>query len=347
MSTEKLRTYAYLSVSVIGGILLGFFILRYLFIPVLPFLIAWGVAFMLRPPSIFLSNKLHLNRKFISVILAILTVSFGIGALLGLCAVGVRELWSFLSEFASGERLSEIISNITNPLGTLFGDKFAFSNHVADVVKNAISTLLSKLVDVLSVTVSAIPKALFFILVTVIASVYFSLDLEGINRFVKSHLSKRFGDNLVKSKNRFFSVGIKYIKSYLIIMVITFIIMLVGFFILRVEKALLIAAIVAFLDLLPVIGVGTLIVPWSVYQLICGNFYLGIGLLVLWLIHEIIRQFIEPKIIGKNLGIHPILSLVLLYVGYSVFGIVGLIFLPIIGSLVGVVLNKEDSSEVG
>ena len=80
--------------------------------------------------------------------------------------------------------------------------------------------------------------------------------------------------------------------------------------------------------------------------MIFGSLWVGIGIAILLVLHEIIRQFVEPKIIGKSLGIHPIISLMLLYVGYSVFGISGLILLPLIGAMLGIVLKKKDSSEV-
>lgn len=346
MNFSRLRSLAYLSVCIVGAIIILFLFLRYLFVPLLPFLLAWGVALILRPPSEFLSKKLRLNRKVIAVALAILFVLIGIGLTLVLLAFGVRELWQFLSDFTSGNGLSDMLSKLTRPLGGISGNRFAVSEYVEDMIKNAVSAILSKLVDLLSAAVSAIPKILLFILATVVSSIYFSLDLERINKKVLSIMPKKAVVRLRRVKKRFLTVGIKYIKSYLSIMIITFSIMLVGFLILGVKKSVLIAVLVSLLDLLPIIGVGTILVPWSVYQLITGNLYVGVGLAILFLVHEITRQFVEPKILGKNLGIHPILSFLLIYVGYSVFGILGLVFLPVIGAFAVMVLNKNNSPEV-
>jgi predicted PurR-regulated permease PerM len=151
---------------------------------------------------------------------------------------------------------------------------------------------------------------------------------------------------MIKLKDRFFKVGVKYIRAYLIIMLITFVIMLTGFLIMRVENALLLASVIALLDVLPLIGVGTVLVPWSVFQLLFGNLYLGIGLALIFVVNEVVRQISEPKIVGKSLGIHPLVSLVLLYVGYSVLGIAGLLLVPLISVILNVITDKNDAAEV-
>jgi len=117
--------------------------------------------------------------------------------------------------------------------------------------------------------------------------------------------------------------------------------MLAGLLILRANNAVLLSVVIAILDLLPIIGVGTVLVPWSIVELLLGNTGMGIGLIILLIVHELIRQFAEPKIIGKNLGVHPIVSLLLLYVGYSVLGIVGILFVPIIAVAVNIYFDKS------
>jgi predicted PurR-regulated permease PerM len=122
--------------------------------------------------------------------------------------------------------------------------------------------------------------------------------------------------------------------------------MLTGFLILRIEHALLLSIIVAFLDILPIIGVGTVIIPWAIVEFAIGDGSLAVGLLVLFVVNAIIRQLAEPKIIGKNLDLHPIATLILLYVGYSLFGFVGLIVLPVIVLSIGVVLKGNNATEI-
>jgi predicted PurR-regulated permease PerM len=122
--------------------------------------------------------------------------------------------------------------------------------------------------------------------------------------------------------------------------------MLVGLFILKAPYPVLMAIVIAVLDLLPIIGVGFVLIPWGVWSIMIGNVPFGIGILVLFVFQTIIREIIEPKIVGKNLGTHPILTLIFIYVGYSLFGIIGLILVPVLTVLVNIAFGKKNSSEV-
>jgi predicted PurR-regulated permease PerM len=115
----------------------------------------------------------------------------------------------------------------------------------------------------------------------------------------------------------------------------------------RIKNALFLALIISLLDILPLIGVGTVILPWGIFQILFGSVAEGIGLIVLLIVHEVVRQFAEPKIVGKSLGLHPIISLVLLYVGYSLFGFAGLLLTPVVGIVAGLLINKNDASKIG
>ncbi|MBQ8689044.1 MAG: sporulation integral membrane protein YtvI [Clostridia bacterium] len=348
MNKERIEYYAHLTVTVIGVALAAFLVIRYLFVPVLPFLIAWGVAFLVRPAAAYLSRKIRLPKKIISATLAACAVVVGIGAVTGITAYGLSELWQLLTDFASNERLYEILAKIADPIGSLFGEgegAAELEQYLGDTLSGAISSLLGGIVSILTTAVKRIPSVLFFLLITVISAVYFALYLDKINARVRAILPDRIENALCRFKNSFFSVGLKYIRSYLLLMLITFAVMLVGFLVLGVQGALLLSVIVALLDILPLIGVGTVLVPWSIFEIIFGSVPLGIGLIVLLVVHEIIRQLAEPRIIGKSLGIHPIISLILLYVGYSVFGFFGLIAVPLVCVIAACFKGGSDKNE--
>ena len=190
------------------------------------------------------------------------------------------------------------------------------------------------------------PKVLFFVLISVIASVYFALGLEEINASVKRLLPRSVFDIAVKLKDGFFGAFLKYLRSYLLLLVITFLEMLLGLFLIRAPYPLIMGIVIALLDLLPVIGVGAVLIPWGIWSFVIGRTPFGIGLLVIFIAHTVFRQIIEPKIVGKNLGMHPLLTLVFIYVGYSVFGIIGLLLVPIFTVLVNVTLGKDDSAKI-
>ncbi len=349
MNKEKLSAYAHLTITVIGVAIAAFVFLRYLFVPLLPFLIAWGVAFLVRPLAIFLSKKLKLSKRLLSAMLAAVTILVGLSAVVGLGIWGISAVWRFLSDFAADDRLFELLDRIADPIGSIFGDgegAAKLEEYLGDTLEGAINSLLSALVNILTAVVTRVPGVMLFILVTLIAAIYFAIDLERINSAVRRILPNRVANSLVRLKNSFLHVGVRYIRSYLILMSITFAIMLVGMLIMRVKNAIIVAFIISLLDLLPLIGVGTVLVPWSVFQFAIGSPARAVGLIVLLIVHEIVRQFAEPKIIGKSLGINPIVSLILLYVGYSLFGFLGLFITPIVGMLIGLLINKDDTSEI-
>lgn len=350
MNKEKLKLYSYLTVTAVGALIFLYVFLKYIFVLALPFLIGWAVAFMVRPMAKKISAATNIPYRIMSTALTVLIVVGGIAIIVSALIYAVSESWGFLTGLAEGDRIYEILEKITNPISGLLGDREGAAEleaHISEAVSSMISSLLSGLVSWITAFVSSVPRVLIFILVTVISSVYFSLDLERINAFCKQKLPKKLSMWLVNFKNRFLASLLKYLRAYLIIMLVTFIIMLFGFLVLGVRYAVLLAFVVALLDALPLIGVGTVLVPWSIYNLIFGDIGLGIGLAVLFVVHEVVRQFTEPKIIGKNLGIHPILSLFLLYAGYFVFGLLGLLLIPVLSVIVNILINKEDSSEVG
>ena len=350
MNKEKLKLYSYLTVTAVGALIFLYIFMKYLFVLALPFLIGWAVAFMVRPMAKKISAATNIPYRLVSATLTLLIVVGGIAIIVSALIYAVSESWGFLTGLAESDKIYEILEKITNPISGLLGDREGAAEleaHISGAVSSMISSLLSGLVSWITAFVVSVPRVLIFILVTVISSVYFSLDLEKINSFCKRKLPKRISLWLVSFKNKFLSSLLKYLRAYLIIMLVTFIIMLFGFLVLGVKYAVLLAFVVALLDALPLIGVGTVLIPWSIYNMFFGDFGLGIGLVVLFVVHEVVRQFAEPKIIGKNLGIPPILSLFLLYAGYFVFGLLGLLLIPVLSVTVNILINKEDPSEVG
>ena len=290
MNKERIEYWAHLTVSALGIGIVGFLFFKYFFVALLPFVISWAAAFALRPAVRFISSKTHIPYKIVSVMLTILCVFVGIGLIILFMFFAVKEAGEFFSSLAADERVISILAKITNPIGTLFGDaelSEALTEHIENAIEEGISGLVSKLVSLLSDIAASIPRVLFFILVTVIASVYFSLDIERVNDWIKKLLPKKAVKALTGFKNSCLSVGGRYIRSYLIIMGITFLVMLAGLLILRANNAILLSVIIAILDLLPIIGVGTVLVPWSVVELLLGNTGMGIGLIVLLVAHEL------------------------------------------------------------
>ena len=347
MNFENLKKGTYLVVLSLCVTLIVYLFMKHVFLAVLPFLIGWFVAFAIRPLAARLSGKVRIRASILRVILTILLTLTLIGSIaLGVWAVS-REVWRLLSTLGEGDgALYSIISDFMSSeglIGRIFGE---FAEYVADGIYKLVISLLGTLAGFLSSLAMAVPKALFFALITVISAIYFAHDLEKINASVKRILPARVFSVAVRLKDGFLCAFAKYIRSYAILLAITFVEMLVGLFALRAPYPLLMAALIAVLDLLPVIGVGTVLIPWGVWSFFGGKGGFGVGLLILFVLHTVLRQMLEPRIVGKNLGVHPLLTLVFLYTGYVLFGFVGLILVPVFTVLVNVCLGKDNAAEI-
>lgn len=348
MRKEKIQILTMLLlIAVLGGVVIFFLADR--LIPVLaPFIIAWCVAMAVRGPAGRLSRGAHIPERVLRVLMAVFVtlLAFGIIALFiwQLSAL----LWRILSDIGEGGGLLSLLESLSSPSLPFFGDIFPeeLSARLDEALGSLLEGIVRSLGEAVTSWVSLVPGAIFFLLVTVIALVYFSLDLERINKAVGSVLPKKTAKYLKELRAAVFSTAAKYLRSYLIILCITFLLMLAGFFIIGVEDAPLIALIVAFLDILPIIGVGTVLVPWSIFELALGRMASGVGLLLLFLVNTVVRQLVEPKIVGRSLDLHPALTLVLIYSGYALFGGVGLVLVPVLSVLIGALLKNKSTAQV-
>ena len=336
------RVAAILICVLAGGALL-YLIFRYALPLLLPFLLAYAVAWMIRPVANKISKKTHLPRGLCSVVL--LLVVFGLGGW-GLWAGSVRliaELGNLVERLLSDGGIFDAMDSLmlwAEKIGTRIGflsmgegNTQAFYDSIMQMVGNLLSSLASRLPDLAASLFSALPSVLFFLIVSVVACFYFCTDGVSITRSFGAFLPHRWKQKMPKIKEDLRDVLKKYVKAYGVLLLLTFALLLVGFWILQVEYAFLLAFLIALADLLPVIGVGTILIPWGIVMLLQKQFYLGFGLLILYFIISLIRQVAEPKVLGKSLGLHPLLTLFATYVGFTLFGIIGMILAPIVALL--------------
>lgn len=349
MNKEKLSTVCYLTVTILAGVILFAIGIKYVFAATLPFIIAWAMAFFVRPVAAFLSAHLHLPERPTRAALSLLALS-ALGSLLVFLVLRVgTEIVAFFSGIGENEKLLDIISGILDPpLGKLGdGEIFAeLEEKLSSAIGDMISSLISGISGYITAFVSRIPGVFIFLVTLIIASVYFAYDLERINASVRRVLPPKIEKSVVSFKEKTLKTALVYFRSYLILMLMTFGIILAGLLILRVKYALMLAVVIALLDVLPVIGVGTVLIPWSVFCFISSDARLGIGLLVLFAVNALIRQFAEPKIVGRSLGMHPLLTLVLLYFGYSFLGIAGILLMPVFAVVLKSLLEKDKTADI-
>ena len=201
---------------------------------------------------------------------------------------------------------------------------------VSEIVKNATVKASSLVTDIAASAAAALPSAVVAFFVSLTAVFYFTLDRGDFLRSLREIIPERMCGRLVLWKDRITDALRKYFKTYLVMMLFVFAQLYLGFTVIGIKYSLILALVVAFIDLLPVLGVGTVLIPWGLIGLISGDVRTGVGLLILFGIMSVIRQFSEPHIIGTALGIHPLLALIAVYCGMELFGLCGLIFAPVV-----------------
>lgn len=341
MSEVRWERVAAILICILAGGGVVYLLFRYILPLLLPFLLAFAVSWMIRPLANKLAPKTRISRSVCSVLLLLLV--FGLGGW-GLWAGSVRllsELGDFVEGLLSDGKIFDAMDSLmlwAEGIGARFGllseqkegSAQAFYDGVMQMVSNLLSTLASRLPNLAASLFSALPSVLFFLIVSVVACFYFCTDEGSLTRGLGTLLPRSWQQKLPHIKKNLRDVVRKYLKAYGILLILTFALLLAGFWILRVEYAFLLAILIALADLLPVIGVGTILIPWGIITLLQKNFYLGFGLLILYLAISLVRQVAEPKVLGKSLGLHPLLTLFATYVGFVLFGLLGMILAPIV-----------------
>lgn len=343
----------FVRISIICVGILSLLILLYAFasylLPVLaPFLIAFLIASLTVRPARRLASGIKAPERVIRVVFSVLTTLIFFSAV-GLAVWQVSlALLRFLRDAGQGNGLYDALSRILSTDTLLGGGLFPvdLASRLDSAVGELISELISRLGGLLASLASSLPRLFLFILVTLLSLVYFSLDYDKITAFLRAILPDRVTSVIVRLRDSFTLVIKKYVLSYSLILLITYATLLVGLWLMGVSHAPVIALFIALLDILPVIGVGTVLIPWAIYSLAVGNRLLGIGLLLLFIVNTVIRQTAEPRIVGKSLNLHPLLTLMMIYIGYALFGIVGILILPVIAVSILSLLKGDNTAEI-
>lgn len=373
--TVERRRAVLINVAYIALVLGAFYLfMKYAFWTVAPFIFAFVLAVALQRPTNFLSKKTHIKKGIVSVIAVLLIIALLVTliALVGARVVTeAKGLASTLGEWLkklpdyvkgweeSLYRLAERLpgglkSSVEEAIKSL-SDKLLLSSEERAALRtqngessagiNLLSLLKPSLSGVWS-TAKQIPSILVGMLLFIIAACFMTAGYDGIVGFIKNQLTPQKRRTLSKTKKIVVSSMGKLVKSYALIMLVTFFEMLIGLGVLKIIGVyksgyiFIIAIITAIVDILPVLGTGTVVIPWAVFSLINKSYGLGIGLLVIYACITVIRQIIEPKIVANNLGIPAIVSIMGMYIGVQLFGFIGIFIMPIMITVLKV-LNDD------
>ena len=174
----------------------------------------------------------------------------------------------------------------------------------------------------------------------IISTFFIAIDYNKIMNFFSKQIGSKVSNLITEVKDYLFGTVFVCLKSYIIIMTITFVELSIGLTLIGIDNSIIIALLISIFDVLPVLGTGGIMIPWAIIEFILGDIKLGVLLSIVYLVVTIIRNIIEPKIVGKELGLHPLVTLVSMFIGVNIAGIVGLFGAPILLSLL-VHLNEK------
>ena len=314
--------------------LLGFF---------MPFVVGWLIAMLANPLVKFFEQRLRLVRRHGSMLILVGVLGLVIGALYLAVSTLYRELSGFIEEapelfenaryevnsaLVNGRKLLEFL-----PLG-LREPILAFAGNLSGVMGELFSQAAVPTVEIAGNVARSLPSILVNTVVLIVASYLFLADYDRILRWMKAHmpsLIRKYAGYLKKDAKGL--IGGYFLAQFRIMFVVA-VILFLGLMLLGVRYSLLLAILIALLDFLPIFGTGTVLFPWAAVKLFTGEYPYAAALVLIYITTQEVRQMIQPKIVGDSMGLPPLLTLFLLYLGFKVRGIAGMIFAVPVGIIV-------------
>lgn len=329
----------FLYLAVIGGLVI--ITARFLLFGMFPFVLSFLVAALSQKPAAFLSKKTSVKKSVLAVAISA-SIYIGIGTLMIFLVYRLLISSSGIIDYIP--KMASIFGNLTENLENWFSSRFSESYNISlsSILENFSLEITNFITEIVKKTMMSTPSFILSSVVALVATCYISKDYDGLKKFVKSLCSASIIEKSGRIKRIFIESVLKILRGQLILTFVTFIELWIGLLILKIENAYLWAFIIAFVDLLPVLGTGIIVIPWAIFCAISGNTTLSIGLAILYMVLTLVRNFLEPKIVSKQIGINPLFMLFSMYLGLKLFGGIGILLFPII-LIVTVKYYKEEA----
>lgn len=320
-------------------IIVGIYIISKLAVFYIPFLIAFAISLIVEPAIKYLMKKFSLTRRMSSIIIFLLVFSLIIGSV----------TWGIISLVSESTNLLQTLNfyidrtytQIQEAVGKMSITKISISSNVSNLLQDSSREILLKLsgwlTDFLTKfvnVITSIPTIAIYTVITILSLYFMCTDRIYILDMMEHHMPSKWVQKIsIHIKEISKSLG-GYLKAETTLILVSFIISVVGLYILKfvgmnVKYPLLIALTIAFVDALPILGAGTIMIPWAIASALNGDLRLGISIVVIWITMSVVRQFLEPKIVSGKIGIHPIFTLIAMYTGFRVIGVFGILVGPI------------------
>ncbi len=347
MTIEKIKNIALYVIGTAFALGLLWLALKFALPILLPFIIAYALSYALRAGAKKLGTITRMNEKILMALLLILGIAaialffwFGASAILR----EVREALTSLSVSLGAEGgIVERFRDLLSHLGERFGGGEEFQGALTDFLSGAASEISSYIAGMAASVVSSLPSLAFGSAVGIVSLFYFTFGHEKSADAIKSILPQKHRNSICSGVGSAMRGLGRFVRSYSVIIAVTFAELLVGFLLLRVDHAIVLAMFISVIDILPVLGVGTVLVPWAVTCLAMGNTGRAMGLLILLAVIWAVRQPVESRLIGKGAGVHPVFALVAVYAGYRLAGVFGMIVAPTL--LTAIAVMREERKE--
>lgn len=310
--------------------------INYLLGILLPFILGFLFAYLaIRISHRFYNEDKKANRLLtLTAIYIVVTLLIILLIILGINKIGdfIKTLPNFYNNTLD-PYINSMESSIIGFSASLPANLSNFLSTIADGVfeeaKSLIASLTSGLVNLTTSFIKFAPEALISIIVTIVTSFYVVSDYEGISRWFTTSMPEKVLSVFYDIKDFCENTLFKIIGSYILIMAVTFAELFLGFSIIGINNAGMWALFICFLDILPILGVGTALNPWAISCMIIGDYLLGAEIFALYLIITVVRNIIEPRLVGTNLGLHPLATLIAMIIGLKLFGLFGMFALPL------------------
>jgi len=324
-------------------ILIVYVVLKYALGLVSPFLFAFVIAYLLKKPTRYLSSKLKLPYKPIALIqvllfyctigvlislLGVKLVSSGTSVIAQIPVIYETQLEPFLNSTFNG--IEQALFRIDPALVGALNEGF---DQFVELLGNNVTNISLTIVGTLSNFTLSLPGFLIKVLLMIISTFFIALDYDSLSGFVLRQFSDKGSEVILSIKRYIVGTLFIVIRSYALIMSITFVELSIGLTLIGIPNAVLVALLISVFDILPVLGTGGIMIPWTIVTLFQGNYQTALSLLIVYVIITVVRNILEPKIVGSRLGLHPVVTLMCIFVGANLFGVIGLFGFPIALSL--------------
>ena len=333
LTIEKKRAFIINCLFLVCIFIIAYLCLKYLLAWMLPFVIGLITAACLQKTINYLEKKTHQNKRLLSPVVAFVLVSI-VGILF---VLGVYNAFNELGELinklpvwyqSAAPELSDALNQTIERIVVALPDEIEEQIHVVAI--QMFNDLQSNIINFSTSAVawaankaSLLPSLLISIIITVVATFFMTVEFDNIVKFCKLQIPERYRTQVISSWNSFSKTVVGMLSSYLLI-----------------YHGVLLLSLV---DLRPVLGTGSILIPWGIIAMIMGKTTFGAGILAVYLVITIIRNILEPRIIGKRIGLHPLVTLMFMYLGLHVLGLLGMFLFPL---TIIIFKNLQDSGVV-